>query len=122
MDIQKHRQDKMKYQKSEKGKKKHNAANKRYKKTTKGKIANKKYNKKRSLARKKKREKLYIKQNGHCAICNKVISFDKICYDHNHKTGIYRELLCCRCNTFVGFIEKSPGLVSLIFEYLKKHN
>lgn len=52
---------------------------------------------------KEERQKLYIKQDGKCGICQKHEASFKIrlSVDHNHKTGQVRGLLCYYCNKFV---------------------
>jgi len=75
---------------------------------------------------------------GACAICR---TSKKLCVDHDHKTGRVRDVLCNRCNSWLGVIEnakKTPhamstirrlssrlarrGLaVSLFYEYLQNH-
>ena len=65
------------------------------------------YRRKRTLARygitEQDYERMYIAQNGCCAICGKHSSTFKkrLSVDHNHKTGQVRGLLCYRCNKFV---------------------
>ena len=53
----------------------------------------------------KEREKLYINQNGKCAICSTPWDYIKINTDHNHKTGKVRGLLCPKCNLGVGYLD-----------------
>lgn len=67
-------------------------------------------------------KKMYITQNGCCAVCRKPISYDEIDTDHNHITGKVRKLLCTRCNIFVGFIDKYPELLEPIIKYLEIAN
>lgn len=38
--------------------------------------------------------------------------------DHNHETGEIRKFLCSRCNIFVGNVERYPGLLKKIQDYL----
>jgi len=52
--------------------------------------------------REKIRIKLWIYQDGHCAICNIKIQVSKGCLDHSHTTGLIRGLLCSNCNTGLG--------------------
>ena len=47
-------------------------------------------------------QQLYVDQNGCCALCDESVAYDKICVDHNHKTGKIRGLLCHRCNHGLG--------------------
>jgi hypothetical protein len=44
-------------------------------------------------------------QNNLCAICGDPPK-KKLVIDHDHETEGVRRLLCTRCNTFIGFIEK----------------
>ena len=128
------RQQKMNYQKSAKGKNKHNKANKKYKHTIKGKEANRRYDqskkgkmnqwKKYGLSIEKRKE-MYLNQNGCCFICKNSVPYEDIKTDHNHNIkGIkgVRGLVCNLCNSFIGFIEKYPELVEPIQEYLKMFN
>lgn len=64
------------------------------------------------------------KQAGLCAICRRKNSADKmLCVDHDHVTGVVRELLCNRCNLAVGYMEAlaSDGFFNEAVEYLRKH-
>ena|SRR6266566_3618143 len=54
-------------------------------------------------------------QGYRCAICKKV---KKLVVDHNHQTGEFRGLVCHRCNTFIGFVEK--GGLEGVLEWLRK--
>lgn len=49
------------------------------------------------------RQKMFVKQDGRCAICKKPEShFSKrLAVDHNHKSLKVRGLLCFRCNKFL---------------------
>lgn len=68
-------------------------------------------------------------QDGVCAICEKnETSYDtrtggirRLSVDHCHKTGKVRSLLCFRCNSVIGKIEESQGMVKAIAAYLQKH-
>ena len=40
---------------------------------------------------------------------------------HDHATGKVRELLCVKCNRFVGLLEKDPDLTYNVIEYLEAH-
>ncbi len=72
-------------------------------------------------------------QDGRCYLCrrtpeeanpNKPVLF----LDHDHSccpgekscAKCARALLCVRCNTFVGWIERNPELVGLILDYVRK--
>ena len=65
-------------------------------------------------------EFLLKKQNGCCAICGKLMK--KPCLDHNHKTGVSRELLCSNCNTGIGMFEEDVLRMEAAITYLRLHN
>jgi Recombination endonuclease VII len=46
-----------------------------------------------------------LKQNGKCKICEKEMNPPQV--DHDHKTGLYRGLLCVACNNGLGTYEKN---------------
>lgn len=61
-------------------------------------------------------------QNGLCAICNGVCKSGKrLAVDHDHKTGMIRDLLCGNCNGGLGKFQDSIDLLLKAAEYLKKH-
>lgn len=70
-------------------------------------------------------EKLLAQQNGTCALCKKPETIvnrtgrktSLLAVDHCHKSGKVRGLLCFRCNTAVGVIEKQ-NIANKIGEYL----
>lgn len=51
--------------------------------------------------------KIFLYQNGRCAICNRHQSVfkRKLAVDHHHNAGFVRGLLCAGCNANVGKIE-----------------
>jgi hypothetical protein len=57
-------------------------------------------------------------QCGRCAICEIPANLS---IDHDHQTGIVRELLCHRCNLTVGWLEKDPIRVRMAMEYVSRH-
>ncbi len=67
---------------------------------------------------------LFILKNGLCWCCgnretvkvNGIIR--KLSLDHNHTTGIPRGILCHRCNTVLGFLEKYGEIEEKLKEYL----
>ncbi len=70
------------------------------------------------------------RQNGLCANvgCSKPIALGKEdgtnatgVVDHNHETGKVRSLLCIRCNTLLGHVEKNSQLLPGLLDYLNKH-
>ena len=58
-------------------------------------------------------------QKGHCAICGKET---QLSVDHNHETGMFRGLLCNRCNSGLGFYEfmVNSNLLGKIQVYLDR--
>jgi hypothetical protein len=95
-------------------------SNKKYKQSKKGQLAARKsYLKTKYGITLEQHKDMYISQNGCCSICEFPVSYEDIKTDHNHKTGKVRSLLCQRCNIFVGYVEATPELVEIIFEYIK---
>jgi hypothetical protein len=63
---------------------------------------------------------MLIAQDGRCAVCNAPLFRPNI--DHDHVTGAVRELLCNRCNVFIGVLEGAgPELLRAIEEYRERH-
>lgn len=68
-------------------------------------------------------------QQGKCKICKKEpkpsrIGRSGLYVDHNHITGKVRALLCARCNTLIGHMEK-PDWETILQEarnYLENHS
>ena len=73
-------------------------------------------------------EALFVKQNGACAICkqpetkfnNKSQQLQKLCVDHNHKTGKVRGLLCNNCNQILGRLNENRDTIRRMYWYLEK--
>jgi hypothetical protein len=64
---------------------------------------------------------LVEKQHGCCAICGRPSSEQKLCIDHDHKSGVVRKLLCTQCNTMLGFCHDNPTVLRLAAIYLEEH-
>lgn len=64
--------------------------------------------------------RMFLEQRGACSICNK--KEEKLCVDHDHKTGKVRGLLCLKCNFGLGFLQDSKILLSSACKYLDKHS
>ena len=63
------------------------------------------------------------KQNNKCSICgNEFKDKNGEHVDHDHKTGLYRALLCRGCNTGLGNFKESISNLERAIEYLRKHN
>lgn len=70
-------------------------------------------------------EAMIARQDGKCAICRRtptMVGGRRALYiDHNHETGITRELLCYRCNSAIGFFEEDQDVMLAAIDYLRKH-
>lgn len=60
-------------------------------------------------------EELLVKQDGKCAICNRI---RKLHVDHCHDTGRVRGLLCNNCNCGIGNLQDDPKIIKKALEYL----
>lgn len=68
--------------------------------------------------------KMYKKQNGVCAICNKPETAkgkEFLAVDHDHTTNQIRQLLCGNCNKGLGLFLESPELLIKAITYMLKH-
>ena len=64
-------------------------------------------------------EKLFISQDGKCAICGKdLLGKMETCIDHDHDTHIVRGLLCRKCNLGIGHLGDNAETVYSAFLYL----
>lgn len=61
---------------------------------------------------------MYDEQEGKCAVCSVEVPTNKICVDHNHKTGQVRRLLCHNCNVILGHAYEDPTILMKCVEYL----
>ena len=43
-------------------------------------------------------------------------------YDHDHKTGLFRGIICQPCNTVMGNLKDSLDVANKVVKYIKKHN
>jgi hypothetical protein len=74
-------------------------------------------------------QEMLREQNGVCAICGEPErSPDKatgktrdLAIDHNHETGVVRQLLCSNCNRALGLFCDDPALLDAAMAYLHKH-
>lgn len=63
-------------------------------------------------------ERDYQGQDGKCKLCN--VPATKLCADHDHESGLFRALLCNRCNRKVGSLTTEEALK--VAAYLKLCN
>jgi len=68
--------------------------------------------------------KLYLNQNGKCAICgngNVGRKTKLLSLDYNHKTGKIRAFLCHKCNSAIAYLDESPKLLKKAAKYLEEY-
>jgi hypothetical protein len=63
---------------------------------------------------------LLERQNGKCAICDKIPKLSLV-IDHCHETGKIRGLLCQRCNMGLGYFQDNKILLEKATKYIKNH-
>lgn len=73
---------------------------------------------------------MFVAQEGKCACCgiseaelkSKYDSFHaRFCVDHDHQTNKVRQLLCHKCNTLIGYLEKRKEILGKALDYIDKH-
>ena len=70
------------------------------------------------------KEKMFRNQNAKCAIskCNYIFTnLSDAHVDHNHQTGLIRELLCSNCNKAIGLLQENLDKIDSLSTYLLKH-
>ena len=63
---------------------------------------------------------LALASHGGCAVCGESNPIGVLCIDHDHKTGLYRGLLCHRCNRALGSLDDDKMKVARMFSYLNR--
>ena len=53
-----------------------------------------------------------------CELCG---SKEKICFDHNHKTGKFRGWICDKCNKALGLVKDNVQTLELMIKYIKNN-
>lgn len=67
-------------------------------------------------------DKKHEKQSGKCAICsNEATGIHSLAVDHDHVTGVVRDLLCGNCNNGLGRFKDSIDLLTKAADYLRRH-
>jgi hypothetical protein len=61
-------------------------------------------------------------QNGKCRMCGELNGNRSLCVDHDHKTGLFRGLLCTPCNQGLGCFKDNPDLLERAKRYLQETN
>jgi Recombination endonuclease VII len=64
-------------------------------------------------------EQMLVEQENRCAVCNDVLEVPFV--DHDHKTQQVRQLLCKKCNSFIGLARESEIILLSAIQYLRKH-
>jgi hypothetical protein len=64
--------------------------------------------------------KLFLEQDGKCAICGRAQGKTRLHTDHSHITGKVRGLLCENCNHGLGNLKDNPDILRKAIEYLEK--
>ncbi|MCH4563350.1 endonuclease VII domain-containing protein [Halomonas sp. EGI 63088] len=59
-------------------------------------------------------------QGGVCAACGSKPGKRSLAVDHDHSTGMIRDLLCDSCNTSLGLLVESKARLLALIEYLDK--
>jgi hypothetical protein len=75
-------------------------------------------------------DKTLQEQEGKCAICSVVLTFElkagctstTACADHEHQALFPRGILCTNCNHGVGHFKDNPEIMQSAIEYIRKHN
>lgn len=75
-------------------------------------------------------DKMFLVQGGVCAICKKPETrmdntgerVRALAVDHDHKTGIVRQLLCGSCNYIIGCAKDDADLLQSASEYLRRNS
>jgi hypothetical protein len=69
-------------------------------------------------------DKMFVEQNGKCAICGsseiKRTNSKHFCIDHCHTTNKVRGLLCHDCNVILGKLKDSVDMCKSVIKYLEK--
>jgi len=66
---------------------------------------------------------MFAAQGGVCAICgNGNDNNRQLSVDHDHVTGVIRDLLCDRCNPMLGYARDNIAVLEAAIEYLKRYS
>ncbi len=76
---------------------------------------------KRGLKSTKSYDELFQLQSGKCAICQRKSPDRNLSFDHDHKTGNARGLLCFRCNLGLGYFQDNINYLGEAIFYLKNN-
>ncbi len=69
----------------------------------------------------RKYRQMLTRQNHCCSICQERFRQEyDACVDHDHSTGVLRDLLCRRCNLMIGQAREDPIILSKGIVYLRR--
>lgn len=60
---------------------------------------------------------LWREQGGRCALCRR---WRTLVVDHDHESGLVRQLLCSQCNTGLGMFRDQPEVLEAAAEYVRR--
>lgn len=64
-------------------------------------------------------DRMFVQQDGLCAICRKPSMRQNFDVDHDHESGKVRGLLCNNCNRGLGHLQDSVLVLEAAIRYLK---
>lgn len=65
-------------------------------------------------------DEMLASQNGCCAICFGT-DIRRLAVDHDHRTGMVRQLLCSKCNLAIGYLNDDIRLAESLCAYIRRH-
>lgn len=60
-----------------------------------------------------------VRVQGGCAICLRELPLKQMRVDHDHRTGLVRQILCNGCNAGVGFFRENPDALRRAASYVE---
>ena len=65
--------------------------------------------------------RMVARQGSRCLGCQEIFVPKDLCVDHDHNSGIVRGLLCNNCNTVLGRVKESDGILYRLSAYLTRN-
>lgn len=72
-------------------------------------------------------DRMLAEQGGVCKLCGQppnpegIRASSKLHADHDHESGVVRDLLCTTCNRGLGYFKDDPVLLRAAAEYIERH-
>lgn len=63
-------------------------------------------------------KRIEAEQRGLCAVCAGRPGAHRLHVDHNHATGVFRGLICGRCNSAIGLAGENPDRLVALADYI----